>query len=204
MSVPVPISTLAPLGAFLLFLIAQRLLEMRDSAQHERRLLERGGYEVGRAHFPLFVALHALYPVSLTAEVLVLGARPGSLWPLWLALFVGGQALRATVRRALGERWTVRVWVIPGLPPVSHGPFRWLRHPNYLAVTVEIAAGALLFGAWRTALAASALNLVALAIRIPLEERALARAAAAAAQGGSARAAVTQGGAPPAASAAGR
>jgi methyltransferase len=181
----VPISTLAALGALVLFLIAQRLLELRASARHERGLRERGGHEVGSAHFPLFVVLHALYPVALAAEVLALGARPGVLWPLWLALFAGSQALRAAVHGALGERWTVRVWVVPGLPPVSHGPYRWLRHPNYLAVAVELAAGALLLGAWRTALVASVLNLVALAIRIPVEERALTQAAQATlAQGG--------------------
>jgi methyltransferase len=82
------------------------------------------------------------------------------------------------VRRALGERWTVRIWVVPGLAPVTRGPYRWLRHPNYLAVAVELATGALLFGAWRTALAATALYLAALAIRIPVEERALAEGAA--------------------------
>ena len=174
MSGDAPLPTLVALAAYLLFLIAHRLFELRVSSRHERALHARGGHEVGRSHFPLFVLLHAAYPVSLAAEVLVLGTRPGLLWPLWVALLAVAQALRVAAQRTLGERWTVRIWVVPGLPPVNHGPYRWLRHPNYLAVTIELAAGSLLFGAWRVALGASALNLMALAIRIPLEERALA------------------------------
>jgi methyltransferase len=135
-------------------------------------------HDVGRAHFPLFVVLHTLFPVALAAEVLALGARPGSLWPLWLGLLVGAQALRFSAQRALGDLWTARVWVTPGIAPVTRGPYRWLRHPGYAAVTIELLAGPLLFGAWRTALGASLFNLVALAIRIPLEERARAGAAA--------------------------
>lgn len=178
MSGPVPATTLFALATYLLFVIAHRLFELGVSARHERVLRARGAYEAGRSHFPLFVVLHALYPAALTAEVLALGARPGDLWPLWLALLIGAQALRVAAQRALGERWTVRIWVIPGLPKVASGVYRWLRHPNYAAVTIELAAGPLLFGAWRTAIAASALNLVALAIRIPIEERALAQATA--------------------------
>jgi len=172
-----PLPTLIALAAYLLFIIAHRLLELWVSARHERALAARGGYEVGRSHFPLFVILHTLYPVALAAEVLALGARPGRLWPLWFALLAGAEALRIAVHRALGERWTARIWVVPGAQRVTGGVYRWLRHPNYVAVTIELAAGSLMFGAWRTALAASALNLVALAIRIPAEERALSEAA---------------------------
>ena len=180
----VPAPTLAALGAYLLFLIGHRLFELVLSARNERALRERGGREVGRAHFPLFIVLHTLYPIALAAEVLGLGARPGGAWPLWLALLAAAQGLRFAAHRALGGLWTARVWVVPGLSPVRRGPYRWFRHPGYLAVTIELATGALLFGAWRTALAASALNLVALAIRIPVEERALAEVASPGGVGG--------------------
>ena len=166
------------LAAYVVFVIAHRLLELRVSARNEHTLRARGAYEVGRSHFPLFVLLHALYPVALSAEVLALGTRPGNLWPLWLALLAMAQALRVAAHRALGERWTARIWIEPGIGPVTRGVYGWLRHPSYVAVTMELVAGSLLFGAWRTALAASALNLVALAIRIPIEERALAEAGA--------------------------
>ena len=92
---------------------------------------------------------------------------------MWLGLWLSAQALRVAAIRALGERWSVRIWVIPGAPLVRSGPYRYLRHPNYLAVVVELLAASLLFGAWRTALGLSALNLVALRWRIRAEEAAL-------------------------------
>lgn len=178
MSGAAPLPTLVALAAYLLYVAAHRLLELGVSARNERVLAARGGYEVGRGHFALFVILHSLYPVGLVAEVLARGTRPGPLWPLWLALLIAAQALRLAAQRALGGRWTVRVWVVPGLARVTGGIYRWIRHPNYVAVTIELVAGPMLFGARRTAFAASALNLVALLVRIPVEERALAQAAA--------------------------
>jgi methyltransferase len=106
--------------------------------------------------------------------MLLAGARPGALAPFWLGLWLAAQALRAAAIRALGERWTVRVLVLPGAPLVRSGPYRLLRHPNYLAVGLEFVAAPLLFGAWRTALAFSLANLALLAVRIRCEERALA------------------------------
>jgi methyltransferase len=158
---------------FLVVLAVQRLAELLWSARNERRLAARGGREQGAGHFPLLVLVHVLFPVLLVAEVLSLGARPGPLWPLWLALWLVAQALRYAAVRALGERWTVRVWVLPGAPLVRSGPYRFLRHPNYVAVVLELLAAPLMFGAWRTALVISALNALALATRIRAEERAL-------------------------------
>ena len=177
MSAAAPLPTLLALTAYLVFLVVQRLFELALSARHQRALAVRGGYEVGASHFWVFVVLHSLYPIALAVEVLGFGALPDGRWPLWLALWIGAQALRAAAHRALRDRWTVRIWVVPGLAPVSGGIYRWLRHPNYVAVTLELVAGAMLFGARRTAIAASALNLAAMLIRIPAEEQALAKAA---------------------------
>ncbi len=116
--------------------------------------------------------LHAFYPVALVAEVFR-GARPGPGWPLWLGCWLAAQALRLAAIGALGERWNVRIVVLPGVPPVRRGIYRWLAHPNYLAVALEFVAAPLMFGAWRTAIAASTMNAVAMAVRIPAEERAL-------------------------------
>lgn len=161
------------LAVFLALLIVQRLSELALSARNEKKLRAMGAREHARGHFPMLVLVHVLLPLGMIAEVLALGARPGPAWPLWLALVLGAQALRVSAMRALGERWHVRIWVVPGMPLVRSGPYRWLRHPNYLAVVVELVAIPLLFGAWRTALAVSALNAVAIAIRIRAEERAL-------------------------------
>jgi methyltransferase len=173
-----PLSTLIALATYLCFVVAHRLFELRVSARNQLALAARGGYEVGRSHFPLFVILHTLYPIALAAEVLAGGARPGPLWPVWLTLLFAAQLLRIAAHRALGGRWTARVWVAPGVPRETRGVYRWIRHPSYVAVTLELVAGAMLFGARRTAFAASALNLVALLVRIPVEERALAQATA--------------------------
>ncbi|HUK63707.1 MAG TPA: isoprenylcysteine carboxylmethyltransferase family protein, partial [Dongiaceae bacterium] len=167
------------LASFLVALTAQRFGEFVISARNEKRLRSLGAREHARGHFPLLLLVHVLFPVCLVAEFLLLGVRPGRLWPLWLALCVVAQALRLASIRALGERWHVRIWVVPGMPLVRHGPYRWLRHPNYLAVVIELVAAPLMFGAWRTAAGISALNLVALGIRIRAEQRALGSSATA-------------------------
>lgn len=165
------------LALFILLVAVERISELLLSRYNGRRLLERGAEEHGRAHFPWFVALHVLYPLALIAEVVLGGARPESLWGLWLLVFVAAQALRFAVIRTLGAYWTVRVLVVPGTTPIRRGPYRWLRHPNYVAVALELFSGALLFGAWRTAIAATAIYLVLIGLRIPVEERALREAA---------------------------
>jgi methyltransferase len=163
------------LAAFLAFLVVQRGLELVLSARNARRLAARGGREFGARHFPLLVLVHTLFPLLLMAEVALLGARPGPAWPLWLGLWLAAQALRYWAITALGDAWNVRIWVVPGAPLVSRGPYRFLRHPNYVAVVVELIAAPLLFGAWRTALVITVLNALALRIRIAAEERALER-----------------------------
>lgn len=160
------------LAVYLAVLAVQRISELAISHRNLARLRTRGAREYGAGHFWLFVLLHGAYPVMLVAEVLA-GARSGMFWPLWLAVWFSAQALRVAAIAALGERWNVRIVVLPGVPPVGRGVYRWLPHPNYLAVALEFAAAPLFFGAWRTALAGSLLNAIAMAIRIPAEERAL-------------------------------
>ena len=160
------------LAAYLVVLAAQRLGELALSRRNLERLRARGAQEVGASHFPLFVVLHALYPMALVVEVMR-GARPGPGWPVWLVTWLAAQALRAAAIVTLGERWNVRIVLLPGVPPSRRGVYRWLAHPNYLAVALEFVAAPLMFGAWRTALAASLFNALAMAVRIPAEERAL-------------------------------
>ncbi len=156
------------LGVFLV----QRVVELLWSRRNHRRVRERGGREYGASHFPFFVALHTAYLLALTGEVLS-GAAPSSFWPVWFVVWLIAQALRVSAIRALGDRWNVRIVVVPGEPPVRRGIYRWLRHPNYLAVALEFIAAPLIFGAWRTGVAFSLLNAIVLRVRIPAEERAL-------------------------------
>lgn len=160
------------LALFLAVVIAQRVIELLHSRHNTARLRANGAIEHAAGHFPLLVLVHVLYPIALTLECVVLGARPGGVWPLWLGIWLAAQALRYAAVRALGPRWSVGIWTLPGAPPVRTGPYALLRHPNYTAVVLELLAGPLLFGAWRTAIAISLLDLFALRIRIREEERA--------------------------------
>jgi len=158
--------------AFLVLLVGERLFELKLAARNLLTLKARGAVEFGTAHYPLIVALHSLFPVALVAEVFA-GARPPHFWPWLIAPILIAELLRAASIGALGRRWHVRIWVIPGEEPVRSGIYRWMRHPNYLAVVIELAAFPMLFGAWRTAVAATVINAALMAIRIREEERAL-------------------------------
>jgi methyltransferase len=164
---------------FFLMLIAAvaagRLFELRLAERHRRALLARGGIEAGAALYPWMVTLHALFLVAAPLEVVGL-RRPFRpvLAAIMLAILAGAVALRVAAIRALGERWTTRVLVVPGLAPVVAGPYRRMRHPNYVAVALEFAALPLVHGAWLTAAVFSAANALVLWARIRAEERALA------------------------------
>ncbi len=161
------------LGIFVALIAAQRLLELYFSREHENVLRAKGAYERGAAHYPLIVALHAAWPLAMLLEGWLRGAELSPLWPLWVALFLGGQALRYWAILSLGERWTTRVMVLPGALLVRSGPYKFLPHPNYLAVVLEIFAAPLVFGAWITAGVFTLLNAGVLLVRIRAEELAL-------------------------------
>ncbi|HKW13452.1 MAG TPA: isoprenylcysteine carboxylmethyltransferase family protein [Candidatus Krumholzibacteria bacterium] len=158
-------------------MIGQRIGELYLSSQNLPYIRAQGGREFGRAHFPLIVAVHTLFPIVFVIELLHWHTRPGPLWPLWLALFLAAQVLRYSAIVALGKRWSTRVFVLPDVPLVKGGPYRWLRHPNYVAVVIEFIAAPMLLGAWRTALCIGVLNAAVLAVRIRCENDALQRAA---------------------------
>ncbi|HEX9723078.1 MAG TPA: isoprenylcysteine carboxylmethyltransferase family protein, partial [Vicinamibacteria bacterium] len=123
---------------FLLLVALERLVEVALSRRHVARAMERGGKEFGAERFVILKALHMGLLVSSAAEVILLG-RP--FIPLlgysMLGLVVGAMALRYWAVLALGPYWNVRVVVVPGATPVTSGPYRYLRHPNYVAVITE-------------------------------------------------------------------
>ena len=123
----------------------------------------------------LYVVMHSLFLPSCALEVWVLSRpwRPALGFSM-LALVALTMALRYWAISTLGRRWNTRVVIVPGRELVSGGPYRWMRHPNYLAVVVEIAALPLVHGAWGTAIAFSLLNLLVLRVRLSVEEAALA------------------------------
>ena len=162
---------MSALYAVIGFIVAQRLAELVLAARNTRRLRARGAVEVGAGHYPVIVALHIAW---LAAMVLAVAPETPANLPL-LAVFIALQAGRVWVIAALGERWTTRVIVLPGEPLVARGPYRYVKHPNYLIVCAEIAVVPLIFGAWWIALVFSVLNLAMLWHRIRVEDAALER-----------------------------
>lgn len=153
-----------------LLVALQRVVELAVARRNTTRLLAEGGQEHGKTHYPLFVLLHAAWLLALFFLV----PKHVAPNPALLALFVLLQACRIWVVVTLGRYWTTRVITLEGAPLVRHGPYRWLRHPNYLVVILELAVLPLAFDAWEIALAFSALNLPLLAWRIRVEASALA------------------------------
>ncbi|HLJ62686.1 MAG TPA: isoprenylcysteine carboxylmethyltransferase family protein [Stellaceae bacterium] len=147
----------------------QRLGELVLALRNTRRLLARGAVEVGRSHYPALVLLHGAWLATLA---LTLPRDATISWPL-LALFLVLQGLRVWVIWSLGPFWTTRIITLPHAPLVRRGPYRFVRHPNYMIVAAEIAVLPLVFGAWQVALAFSLLNAVILAWRIRVEEQVL-------------------------------
>jgi len=155
------------------FVAAQRLFELVLARRNERRTRARGAVERGQRHYLSIVALHTLWLISTLVEGLLRSPELPAFWPVPLALFLLVQPLRYWAIFSLGERWNTKILVLPGKQPVRRGPYRYLDHPNYVVVVVEILAFPLIFGAWITALAFTVLNAVVLSIRIREENRAL-------------------------------
>jgi methyltransferase len=156
--------------ALLAFLTVQRGVELAIATRHTRALLARGAYEVGRDHYPVMVALHATW---LTTLWIFGWDRAVSLG--FVIVFAVLQAGRVWVLGTLGERWTTRIVMLPGAAPITRGPFRFVRHPNYLVVACEIPCVPLALGLVWHAVVFGVANLAMLWWRIRCEDRAYAR-----------------------------
>jgi methyltransferase len=155
---------------FILGLVTlQRIAELFLSYSHTRRLKARGAVEVAPRHYPLMVAVHAAWLVSLWAF-----GHDQPIQMIALLVYLGLQGLRFWVMRTLGSRWTTRIIILPGERLVSAGPYRYLSHPNYAVVIGEIAVLPLVFGLLEIAIIFTILNAMVLFIRISAENRALA------------------------------
>ena len=152
----------------------ERLAELVVSNRNAAWSLERGGVEYGRGHYPFMVVLHSGFLVAMLVEAWVV--RPdvsaALAWSM-LTLVLLSQALRWWCIATLGPRWNTRVIVVPGLPRVTGGPYRFFSHPNYVAVVVEGIALPMVHAAWITALSFTVLNAVLLTVRIGVENTAL-------------------------------
>ena len=175
----------------------ERVVELVVSVRNAAWSRARGGVETGLGHYPFMVVLHTGLLVGALVEAWV--RRPEV--PAWLAwsmtlLVLASQALRWWCIGTLGRRWNTRVIVVPGLAPVTGGPYRWMRHPNYVAVVVEGVALPLVHASWITAVVFTVLNAGLLAVRIKVEDEALASLPSSGLTGPSMRDLVVVGGGP--------
>jgi methyltransferase len=166
-----------PLGAYLAFLGAlgaERIAELIISARNARWAFMRGAQEAGHGHYPVMAAFHTLFIISCAGEALIFKRTfPGVVGWIALAGALAAQALRYWAVATLGHRWNTRIIVLPGAAPVTSGPYRFLRHPNYLAVVMEMICVPMIYDCWLTAIVFSAGNAMLLRVRIKAEESAL-------------------------------
>jgi methyltransferase len=167
--------------AFYLVLIlavgAERVAELVVSRRNLAWARRRGGREQGFGHYPFMVVLHFSLLVACLVEAAHRSFIPALGWPM-IALVVLAQALRWWSIATLGPRWNTRIIVIPGVPLVEAGPYRWLRHPNYVAVVLEGIALPMVHTGWFTAVSFTVVNAGLLRVRIASESTAMAQALA--------------------------
>lgn len=148
---------------------AQRLWELWLADRNTKRLLAEGAVEVGAAHYPLFILLHASWLAAIA--IVTPWTMVPNLW--WLGLYAVLQLGRLWVISTLGRFWTTRIITLPAAPLVRRGPYRFMRHPNYLVTSLEIAVLPLAFGQVWIALVWSVANALLVGWRIRIEDRAL-------------------------------
>lgn len=161
----------ALIGAVAVERLAELVVARRNLAWARRH----GGREHGFGHYPFMVLLHVGLLAACLAEAAHRQFIPALGWSM-LAVVVLAQGLRWWCITVLGPRWNTRIIVIPGLPLVERGPYRWLRHPNYVAVVAEGIALPLVHTAWVTALVFTVANAGLLRARISSENAAMAQA----------------------------
>ncbi|MFD1707200.1 isoprenylcysteine carboxyl methyltransferase family protein [Siminovitchia sediminis] len=157
----------------LVLVVFQRLSELVWAKRNERWMKERGAAEYGKSHYPWMVFIHISFFISLIIEVTFLHREPSSYWPVFLVIFLLVQGIRIWILVSMGRYWNTKIIVLPGSETIKKGPFRYMRHPNYFVVTIELAVLPLMFQAYWTAVLFFIFNQVILSVRIAEEEKAL-------------------------------
>ncbi len=159
---------------FIALIGAERLVELVVSRRNATWSFARGGREFGRGHYPVMVGMHAALLLSCVAEVFFAHRPfiPALGWPM-VAVVAASTAVRWWCATTLGKHWNPRLIIVPGAELVRSGPYRWVHHPNYMAVAAEVAALPLVHSAWLTAIVFTIANAAVLRVRISAENRAL-------------------------------
>ncbi|ERI09841.1 isoprenylcysteine carboxyl methyltransferase family protein [Aneurinibacillus aneurinilyticus] len=158
-----------------ILLIAQRLLELRVAKRNQAWMEGRGGVEIGKEHYMWIVMLHIGFFLSLWIETATRGYPVLDWWPFIACVLLIVQFIRYWAITSLGPYWNTRIIFVPGAHVVKRGPYRFMRHPNYMAVILELALIPLLFEAYVTLGLFSMLNAWMLLYRIRVEECGLAK-----------------------------
>ena len=155
-------------------LALERGVELYIAHRNAARAFAAGAVEIGQRHYRVMVGFHAAFLVACAVESILRGSgAPAAVAVPAIVAELFAQFLRYWVIFTLRSRWNTRIIVFPDARPVTSGPFRFARHPNYLAVAIEVVAVPLIGGAWVTAIVFSLGNAILLMVRIPAEERAL-------------------------------
>jgi len=159
---------------FIALIGAERLVELVVSRRNATWSFARGGREFGRSHYPVMVGMHAALLLSCVAEVFFAHRPfiPALGWPM-VAVVAASTAVRWWCATTLGKHWNPRLIIVPGAELVRSGPYRWVHHPNYMAVAAEVVALPLVHSAWLTAIVFTIANAAVLRVRISAENRAL-------------------------------
>lgn len=158
---------------FLSIIIIQRISELILSKRNEKYLTSHGAIEYDKKGYKYIVLMHNLFFISVITEFVFLGRQLNEYWKVLLIIFICTQLLRYWAIFTLGKRWTTKILVLPNSELIRSGLYKHLKHPNYMAVIIEIAVIPLLFSCYYTAIVFSILNLIVLKRRIRIEEEAL-------------------------------
>lgn len=159
----------------ILFIIGQRFMELVIAKRNEEWMKQRGGLEIGQKHYKWFIILHTLFFLTLIFEVMA-KREPITINYLLLVMFFLTQLARVWCIYTLGKFWNTKIIILPKVAPIKKGPYRYVKHPNYIIVGIELFIIPLLFGAVWTALIFPFMHILLLCIRIPQENAALAKA----------------------------
>lgn len=155
-----------------IIVIMQRLVELVVAKRNEKTMLAKGAYEVGASHYPYMILLHSSFFICLLIEVVYSNAYQMPNY-LLLAVFLILQLLRIWCLTSLKSFWNTKIIILPGATLIKKGPYAFIPHPNYVVVCLEILVLPLMFQAYFTAVSFTLLNFAMLAVRIPVEEKAL-------------------------------
>src|SRR3990172_2071685 len=158
---------------FLIFIILQRIAELLLARRNEKILKAQGAIEYDKNGYRVIAEMHVVFFISLICEKVFFQRTLNTYWIVFVVLFVGAQVLRYWAIKSLGVYWNTKILVLPNHRLVNTGPYKYLRHPNYIAVIIEIAVIPLIFSCYITSALFCSINLILLMRRIKIEERAL-------------------------------